>query len=180
MAALAMLTTVGCGGGGGGGGGAAGQPAATGATEVPTNAGTAAGAGAAVETSGGDPCRMLTAAEAQSVLGEAVLAPVTHDLSDPVSGHGFACSYSSANANRVSANLLGDKVPRAEWEQAERQEDLQEVAGVGELAFFDGHNEEIVVFDHGRAIQVGLANGTTGSELLAILTGLARKALERI
>ena len=179
LAALAMLTTFGC-GGGGGGGGAGDKPAATGATEVPADAGTTPGAGAPVEVSGGDPCRLLTSAEAQAVLGEAVLAPVTGDLSDPRSGTGFACSYSSAGADRVSANLLGDKVSRAEWEQTERQENLQEVAGVGELAFFDVHNEEIVVFDNGRAIQVGLANGTTGPELLALLTDLARKALERI
>jgi hypothetical protein len=58
-----------------------------------------------------------------------------------VHGNGFDCSYSDAGSSSVHAALLGDKVPRAEWEQTERQEDLQEVSGVGELAFFDEHNK---------------------------------------
>ena len=80
-----------------------------------------------------------------------------------------------------SPSLSWDQIPRDEWEQAEREEpDLQEVAGVGELAFFDESNETIEVFDQGRWVSVQMINSTRPSELLALLTDMARNALERL
>lgn len=132
-----------------------------------------------------DPCRLLTPAEAEAALGRAVSAPVSREFELPGAGHGFDCLYPATNQDAgpasVHAGVLGDQVPRDGWEQAERdQAGLQEVAGVGELAFFDEHNQTIDVFDHGRWIQVQMINTTRHSELLALLTDMARNAVERV
>ena len=108
------------------------------------------------------------------------------ELPDLGFGNGFNCAYHAVNedvigASSVHAGVLGDHVPRDEWEQAERAEtDLQEVAGVGELAFFDEHNQKIDAFDHGRLVTVQMINSTRFSESLALLTEIARNAIARI
>lgn len=156
-----------------------GQPSSAAATASPSQT-----ASASSPTNTGDPCRLLTAAEAEAALGRAVGAPVKREFPGS-SGTGFDCAYNSVNQDAgpasVHAGLLGNTVPRSEWEQAERQQaDLQEVAGVGELAFFDKYHQTIDVFDHGRWVQVQMINSTRFSELLALLTDMARNAVERI
>lgn len=159
------------------------------AVTIPTLApGTTSPSEAAVPSSPanpGDPCRLLTSAEAEAALGRAVGPPVTLSLSDPALGNGFDCAYNSVNQEAgpasVHVGVLGDNVPRDGWEQAERAEtDLEEVFGVGELAFFDRHNQSIDAFDQGRWIQVQMINSTRFAELLVLLTDIARNAIARI
>ena len=128
---------------------------------------------------------MLTSAEAEAALGRPVFLPPRTEELDLGFGDGFNCAYNSANQDAgpasVSVSLLGDQIPRDEWEQAEQEEpDLQEVAGVGELAFFDERGGTIEVFDQGRWVSVQMINSTRHSELLALLTDMARNALERL
>jgi hypothetical protein len=165
------------------------------ATTVPSSAGVPSSAaatapateiaGASPATNPGDPCRLLTAAEAEAALGRAVRPPVTTDISSADLGTGFDCAYNSVNQDAgpasVHAALLSDRVPRATWEQAARQETgLEEVTGVGELAFFDKYGQKIDAFDHGRWVQVQMINSTRPSELLALLSEMARNAIARI
>jgi hypothetical protein len=187
IAALVLLTMVGCGGDGKDNAEAT-TPATTGAIEAstattnPTSSDTAPSDASA----GGDPCRLLTSTEAENALGRAVGAPVSLVLGlSPQTGNGYDCAYHSVNQDAgpasVHAGLLGDQVPRDAWEQAERaQPDLQEVTDLGELAFFDENKQSIDVFDQGRWVQVQMINSTRHSELLTLLTDLARNALERI
>lgn len=128
---------------------------------------------------------MLTRAEAEAALGNPVLPPVSQEIDSLGFGDGFNCAYGAANQDAgpasVHATLLGDQFPRDEWEQAEREQpDLQEVEGVGELAFFDESDSTIDVFDQGRWVEVQMINSTRNSELLALLTDMARNALERL
>ena len=51
---------------------------------------------------------------------------------------------------------------------------------MGELAFFDSHNQTIDAFAQGRWIQVQMINSTRFSELLPILTDVIRNAIARI
>lgn len=136
-------------------------------------------------TNSADPCRLLTSAEAEAALGRTVGPPVIRTLSNTGLGNGFDCAYNSVNQEAgpasVHVGILGDAVPRDGWEQAERADaDLQEVPGVGELAFFDEHNQSLDAFDQGRWIQVQMINTTRFSELLALLTEIARNAIARI
>lgn len=131
----------------------------------------------------GDPCRLLTAAEAEAALGLAVASPVKMEIPDTQYGSGFDCSYPAVDqtggATSVHVGLLGDGFPRDLWEQGQRAEGLEEVSGVGELAFFDGDNK-IDVFDQGRWIQVQMINSKRFDELLPLLSDLARNAVERV
>ncbi len=131
----------------------------------------------------GDPCRLLTAEEAEAALGRAVAPPVKTEIPDTQYGSGFDCAYGAVDQSGGSASvhvgLLGDQFPRDEWEQAERAEGYEEVAGVGELAFFDG-DSKLDVFDDGRWIQVQMIGSTRFDELLPLLSDLARNAVERI
>ena len=81
----------------------------------------------------------------------------------------------------IQVGVLGDNVPRDGWEQQARaQADLQEVFGVGELAFFDSESQSLDAFDQGRWIQVQMINSTRFAELLVLLTDIARNAIARI
>lgn len=187
IAALALLTTVGCGGGGNDDNEAvaADRPETTSATEAAPEETDDSEETADTGDTSGDPCRLLTSTEAEAALGRAVRTPVSREIESPQTGNGFDCAYSAlvedAGPASVHAALLGDKVPRDGWEQAEREQaDLVEVEGVGELAFFDEYSSAIDVFDHGRWVQVQMINSTRFSELLALLTDMARNAIERI
>jgi hypothetical protein len=145
------------------------------ATESPA---TAADAG-----DGGDPCRLLTAAEAEAWLGQPVAAPLPSTFDIPPTGPGYDCSYSavdeSAGPTTVHVAVLASDLPRDLWEQAERAEDVEEVSGVGELAFFDKYDYKLDAFDHGRWIQAQLIN-TSESTLLADLSQIVINAIARI
>jgi len=127
---------------------------------------------------------LLTAEEAEAALGRAVAAPVKTEIPDSQYGPGFDCAYGAVDQSGGSASvhvaLLGDQFPRDEWEQGQRAvEGIEEVAGVGELAFFDG-DTNMDVFDQGRWIQVQMIRSTRFDELLALLSDMASNAVERI
>ena len=132
---------------------------------------------------GGDPCRLLTAAEAEAVLGEPVGAGLPRSFDIPPTGVGIDCSYSTvdqtAGPTTVHVGILASDVPRDQWEQAERAEGGVEISGVGELAFFDKNNEEINAFDHGHWIQAQLIN-TDEATQLADLSQIVITAIGRI
>lgn len=182
IAALALLTAAGCGGSSDDSAASkdnASAPTTTEQADPSTTSGEAEGANS------DDPCRLLTAAEAEAALGRAVRTPVTMTIPEsPQTGAGFDCSYSSAKEDAGPASvhvaLLGDRVPRNDWEQAERSEGLEEVKDVGELAFYDDGQTELMVFDHGRWLQVQLINTTHYGEEIALMSAIARNALERI
>ncbi len=182
--AVATLILAGC----GGGSDDATESPSTAASEPDTTSSSTADS--ATETTAadapdasGDPCRLLTAEEAEAALGRAVAPPVKTEIPDTQYGSGFDCAYGAVDQSGGSASvhvgLLGDQFPRDEWEQAERAEGYEEVAGVGELAFFDG-DSKLDVFDDGRWIQVQMIGSTRFDEQLALLMDIARNALERI
>jgi hypothetical protein len=183
IAALALLTAAGCGGGDDDSASSGDQQSATTTTDASASSNTTTDE---VEgASSDDPCRMLTAEEAEAALGRAVREPVTRIIPEsPQTGAGFDCAYSSATEESGPASvhvaLLGDRVPRDAWEQAERSEGLEEISGVGELAFFDSSQDELMVFDAGRWVQVQMINSTRPAELVALLSTIATNALERI
>ena len=127
---------------------------------------------------------MLSAAEAEAALGMPVQEPVTRGFGSQVYGHGSDCSYSTVNQDAgptsVHVGVLGEGFRRDQWEQAEQaQAGLQEVPGLGDLAFFDESNETIDAFVGARWVQAQMMN-TNESELLAGLTEIVRRAIERI
>ena len=86
----------------------------------------------------------------------------------------------SQQSAATDVGVLGEDFPRDQWDQAERaQAGLQEVPGLGDLAFFDESNETIDAFAGGRWVQAQMMN-TNESELLAGLTEIVRRAIERI
>ena len=133
----------------------------------------------------GDPCRLLTAAEAEAALGVAVGSPVKTEIPDSGYGAGADCAYQSvdepAGPASVHVGLLGDRYPRDLWEQAQRAEGLAAVADVGQLAYFDG-DTKLEVFDQGRWIQVQMINPEVNEvdDLVPLLSDLARIAVERV
>lgn len=131
-----------------------------------------------------DPCRLITAAEAEAALGAPVRPAVTTAFDSQTYGHGSDCSYStvdqSAGPTTVHIGVLGENFPRDLWEQQARAEaDIQEVPGLGDLAFFDENNEKIDAFVGGRWVQAQLIN-TNESELLADLTEIVRIGIDRL
>jgi uncharacterized protein YceK len=131
-----------------------------------------------------DPCRLMSAAEAEAALGMAVQAAVTTAFDSQTYGHGSDCSYSTvdqaAGPTTVHVGVLGEGFPRELWEQEERaQPGVQEVPGLGDIAFFDETNETIDAFVGGRWVQAQMIN-TNESELLGDLTEIVRLAIERM
>lgn len=132
----------------------------------------------------GDPCRLLTAEEAEAALGVAVRPPVKTEIPDSGYGSGADCLYQSvdepAGPASVHVGILGDQFPRDLWEQAQKAEGFAAVSGVGELAYFDGDNK-LEVFDQGRWIQVQMVNPQLNEidQLVPLLSDLARNAVER-
>lgn len=139
---------------------------------------------AASPNSSGDPCRWLTAEEAEAALGVVVRPPVRTEIPDSAYGPGADCAYNSvdepAGPASVHVAILGTRFPRDLWDQAQRAEGFAPVAGVGELAYFDG-NSKLEVFDQGRWIQVQIVNPQVmaGDGLIPLLSDLARNAIER-
>jgi hypothetical protein len=152
------------------------------APQTPTSAGDTSPSAASGDSQ--DPCRLISAAEAEAALGMPVNEAVTTGFDSPTYGHGSDCSYSSvdqsAGPTTVHVGVLGDNFPRELWEQEERAQDgAQEVPGLGDIAFFDENNETIDAFVGGRWVQAQMIN-TNESELLADLTEIVRTAIERI
>jgi len=181
---VATLILAGC---GGGSEGAATSPS-TAADPDPSSSSTGDSTTETTATdapdASGDPCRWLTAEEAEAALGVVVGPPVRTEIPDSGYGPGADCAYHSvdepAGPASVHVGLLGDQFPRDLWEQAERAEGFAAVAGVGELAYFDG-DTKLDVFDQGRWIQVQVINpqGNEIDELVPLLSDLARNAVER-
>ena len=131
-----------------------------------------------------DPCRLISAAEAEAALGMPVQAAVTTAFDSQTYGHGSDCSYSTvdqaAGPTSIHVGVLGEGFPRELWEQGERaQTGVQEVTGLGDIAFFDESNETIDAFVGGLWVQAQMIN-TNESELLGDLTEIVRIAIERI
>lgn len=132
----------------------------------------------------GDPCRWLTVDEAEAALGVVVAPPVTIEIPDSTYGPGGDCAYHSvdepAGPASVHVAILGTRFPRDLWDQAQRAEGSTAVAGIGELAYFDGDNK-LDVFDLGRWIQVQVINPQVNEDdgLVPLLSDLARNAVER-
>jgi hypothetical protein len=132
---------------------------------------------------GGDPCRLLTSAEAQAVLGQSVREPVIVER-DLQTGAMFDCAYNSVDQSAgpasVHAGVLGDTFNRGQWEQAEQADGLEPVSGIGGLAFYDSGSEKLDVFDNGRWIQIQIINPKNSADILTLLTNVARDALTRV
>ncbi len=131
-----------------------------------------------------DPCRLISPAEAEAALGMPVQEAVVTEFDSQTYGHGSDCSYSTvdqaAGPTTVHVGVLGEGFPRDLWEQSERAESgMQEVEGLGDIAFFDETNGKIDAYVGGRWVQAQMIN-TNESELLADLTEIVRTAIERI
>ena len=131
-----------------------------------------------------DPCRLITAAEAEAALGMPVRPAVITGFDSQTYGHGSDCSYSSvdqsAGPTTVHIGVLGEGFPRDLWEQEERADpEVQEVPGLGDIAFFIENDEKIDAFVGGRWVQAQMIN-TNESTLLADLTEIVRIAIERL
>lgn len=131
----------------------------------------------------GDACRLLTAAEAEAVLGMPVMDAVTLAYDSPGYGSGFDCSYSTvdqtAGPTTVHVGVLGTGFPRALWEAAQREEDVTEVDGVGEIAFFNRYKGSMDVFIDGVWLQAQVIN-IDEATVLTELTGICSRAIDRI
>lgn len=152
----------------------------------PTSTASSAATAAPVSTAradGGDPCRLLTAGEAEALLGAPVGPPTPLSIDAGATGVVIDCSYStldqSSGPTTVHVGILASEIPRDAWEQAERADGGVEVSGVGELAFFDSYNEEMNAFDHGRWIQAQMIN-TDESTLETDLSQVVNTAIGRI
>lgn len=120
----------------------------------------------------GDPCGLVTSAEAEEIIGHPVGEGHAREMEDV-----SFCEYGDGS---FRIGLLGDGIPKDEWEAAEREQDgLEEVSGLGELAFFDPHNQVLDVFADGLWIQGGLDAGS-GVDIKPMLTEVLRIALERV
>jgi hypothetical protein len=131
-----------------------------------------------------DPCRLISAAEAEAALGMPVQEAVKTGFDSQTYGHGSDCSYSgvdqAAGPTTVHVGVLGEGFPRELWEQSERvQEGLVEVPGLGDIAFFDENKSSIDAFVDGRWVQAQMIN-TNEAELLADLTEIVSRAIERL
>jgi len=154
-------------------------PATPGASSTPTVAPTTS----ASDLPAADPCRLLTAAEAEAALGKPVADPVRLEFDGPT-GPGTDCHYDSVDQSSGPASIhvgyFGEGIPRADWEAAQRADGLEEVSGAGEIAFFDEDDATLEVYDAGRWIQLQMINSERFDETLAILVDVAGNALERI
>lgn len=128
-----------------------------------------------------DACRLITPAEAEGVLGMPVTEGQVLTYDAQQYGTAYSCSYYSidetSGPTTVSVSVLGSGYPRAEWEQASRAEDVTEVDGVGDVAFFGGNSMD--VFVDGIWLQGELINTDEATQMDALSTILAR-AIERL
>jgi hypothetical protein len=113
-----------------------------------------AGAPAASDEGGGrvapiDACTLLTAADAEAILGGPVEKPVTSGHPLPVAGHSSRCAYLTSRPPLKVVNLLVEQLatPReaaSAFEQTRRISKTvsgappEDLAGLGERAFWEG------------------------------------------
>lgn len=147
-------------------------------------AATSATSTAATGTAGGDLCRLVTAAEAQAILGRPVGAgKVTKGAASPT-GEVGSCVYRATNDTGVIAKTIvnvagfGTKVPRDAFFQQIGADapTATKISGLGQDAFnVDG---VVAVFDSGRAITVQImVDGKPAPQATSV--DLARKVLTR-
>lgn len=180
-ATLAIVAMTGC----GSESPTAEAPAPT-AVDEPAETGDPGGTSAAkpsVAAGQDESCRLLTAAEAEAVLGMPVLAGVPTTFDSPGYGSGFDCSYTAADQTAgpiaVHVGVLGTGFPREAWEQAERAEAMTEVDGVGDIAFVDEHNGSMDVLVDGAWLQAQVVNIDEATVVKA-LTEICLRAIDRI
>ncbi|MEO6126244.1 MAG: hypothetical protein ABIR32_21300 [Ilumatobacteraceae bacterium] len=125
-----------------------------------------------------DACRLLTLDEAEAALGREVELRVIE-----IGGGLTLCDYYAVNEDAgpasIHASVLAENVPKDIWESAQRAEGYEEVAGVGELAFYDD-DKTLEVFADGKWISIEMINSTRFSEVLSVLTDVGIKAVERL
>ena len=122
-----------------------------------------------------DPCRLLSAADVTAVLGKTVVGIAVTAKASTI-GTTAACMWGD-----LGIAILGDKVPRAGWEKAERDQlGLVEVRSVGELAFYDKEHDVLDVFDRGIWLQVRGVKRDGPKSLIESYSAVALKALKRI
>jgi hypothetical protein len=147
------------------------------------SSGTPATSNSPVAAEAGDSCRLLTAAEAEAVLGMPVRDGVTMAFDSPGYGQGFDCSYSAvdqaAGPTTVHVGVLGAGFPREGWEQAQQASGMAAVEGVGDVAYFDDNNGSMDVFVDGVWLQAQLIN-TDEATKQAALTEICTRAIDRI
>lgn len=166
-------------------GGGSSSSASTSASAPTSAAGGASSSGGGNTTKpGGGFCSLLTADEAQTVVG----TPLSPGL--PRSGNGPAgpagsCLYKAAKPvaglpTVVQVIVLGTKFPRAVYDQELRHDpdapDIKALPGLGEDAFFIPG--VVTVFDHGLVMSVQAVTGGHPVDT-AVITDLLRKALSR-
>lgn len=183
-AAIALLAVAGCGGG---------DDNATGSASSTEQASDADGTDSHSTNSepaedeessaaGGDPCRLLTSAEAEAILGSPVGEgqPTEQEIAPGQTIYDCAYHVPGGLARSVHVGVLGDAFPKDQWEQGIREDGVIEVDGVGELAFFNENDYKIDVFDDGRWIQAQIIDSPRFAELEEMLIEVVRNALERI
>ena len=181
-AAVALLTMAGCGGDSPastpkGSAASVSEPAAANSTPA------SAEPDGADDVDDGDPCRLITPAEAEVVLGTPVMTGEASSSDTPGYGEGFSCSYSavdqSSGPTTARVSVLGSGFPPAEWEQAQRSDGMTAVEGVGDVAFVDEYNGSMDVLVDGSWLQAQLIN-VDEATLVSELTEICARAIERL
>lgn len=151
---------------------------------VPPASQSSAGTGAPTSHVGGDFCSLVSAGEAQAVLGEPVQPGVSHAGAGPA-GLAGSCLYKVTKPDPqaptvVNVIVLGTKIPRSIYDQELKHDpqggDVKPLSGLGEDAFF--LPGIVTVFDHGLVLSLEIIKGGRPVDTAAI-TQLLRKALGR-
>ncbi|MEO6124365.1 MAG: hypothetical protein ABIR32_11705 [Ilumatobacteraceae bacterium] len=108
--------------------------------------------------------------------------PITFGESGPY-GSAYSCSYravdETAGNTVITVSVLGTGYPREEWEQAEREEDVTEVDGIGDIAFFYPYDEAMDVLVEGVWLQAKLV-GVHEAVTVEALSEICSRAIDRI
>lgn len=148
------------------------------------------GCGGAGKPSAIDSCALITAADAQAVLGGPVKAP-----EKPVEGEGVAvvtsCAYRSEASGLNHVTLIARRLDtsssaRSDFDQLKRDMEPQlnvtpsDVAGLGDGAFWAGGSVNQLAVLKGNAELLIMVNGSQGATPEAAARSLAEKALGRL
>lgn len=165
-------------------GSAGSSAAATATTSAPRASGSAPGSGSANASPGGAFCSLVTADEAQAVVGEP-LAPGLSRAGAAGAGLSGSCLYKPgtpvlAKPTVVNVIVLGTKFPRAVYDSQLKGNpnatDIKPLAGLGEDAFYVPG--VVTVFDHGVVIALEIIKDGRPVDT-ATIAALLRKALGR-
>ena len=153
-------------------------------SSTPSTAGTPS-AGAGGQTAGTfDFCQLVTSAEAQAAVGRPVKVGIsTSEIT--VLGPGGGCVYASINFTKklqtiVNVGFYGNRIVRSQFDQEVTSKvgaAGKPVSGLGETAIYIPG--VVAVFDRGTALQIQIVKDNVPSTDIALMTKLARKALER-